>query len=279
MRILICILALVLLCGCREVSAQNVTQVSAVDPDDVPALVTDMLLRTDETMQLYLPDAGAYDFDSAIRNAAEQHVLARTMLRSVTWTRSGDCVTLSAQYAVSADILRKEKQLLADSAELWCRESASQPDAVRILLAHDALCRRCTYSDALPECHSAYGAWCGQNAVCDGYAEALALLMETAGIPVRIVTGTAQDGSHPAAPHAWNLVELSGVWYHIDCTWDDADGLPQHAYFLCDDAAMSLTHQWDTEKYPPALGGGYTYDSIVSEMLSKVRGDGCADSG
>ena len=76
------------------------------------------------------------------------------------------------------------------------------------------------------------------KAVCNGYAEAMALLMTCVGIENQIVTGTADNELH-----AWNQVCLDGNWYQVDATWDDP--LPDrgvfagHEYFNVTDEIMS----------------------------------------
>lgn len=155
---------------------------------------------------------------------------------------------------------------IAEAAAGWAVPFGDEPAAVRILLAHDALCTRCTYDSEAPFRHTAYGAWeCGA-AVCDGYAAAFAALMQAAGVPVLTVTGTAGG-----IPHAWNLIALDGAWYHIDCTWDDRDdNAVSHEYFLCGDDEMQQTHHWDTEGYPSAAGCTYCYEGIAESMRRKM---------
>lgn len=56
--------------------------------------------------------------------------------------------------------------------------------------------------------------------VCEGYALAMKLLLDKAGIRNElVVTGRAI----PGPGHAWNIVNLNNTWLHIDPTWDDAD--------------------------------------------------------
>lgn len=53
--------------------------------------------------------------------------------------------------------------------------------------------------------------------VCEGYAEALKLLCDKAGIPCIVVVGDANGGGH-----AWNYVKMEdNKWYAVDTTWDD----------------------------------------------------------
>lgn len=85
---------------------------------------------------------------------------------------------------------------------------------------------------------------------CEAYSAALSVMLEIAGIPVRVVTGNA------GGPHAWNLVCIDKEWYHVDATWNDplvGDGSREvlsHAYFCLSDAEMARTHKWNCAAYP-----------------------------
>ena len=56
--------------------------------------------------------------------------------------------------------------------------------------------------------------------VCDGYSRALKVICDKLGIPCILDTGMASNGSHSEL-HMWNRVQIDGVWYGVDCTWDD----------------------------------------------------------
>lgn len=131
------------------------------------------------------------------------------------------------------------------------------------LALHDYLVAHCEYSeDARQEPESdiyrAYGALVNQDAVCNGYAEAMQLLLMCVDVNTQFVIGTA-DG----IDHAWNLVELDGNWYHLDTTWDDP--LPDqgeyvlHPYFNVTDDIMKKNHEWVAEDYPKADHMEYNY--------------------
>ena len=62
--------------------------------------------------------------------------------------------------------------------------------------------------------YMAYGVFVDRNAVCMGYALACGVLLDRAGIPNQFVDSDVID-------HAWNVVNLSNLWYQLDCTWDD----------------------------------------------------------
>lgn len=274
MRRIFCIgtlTAAVLSVSCSDAA---ISERICVPPANADAL-TEMLLNTETYALFRLNDSEHCEPDTWITDALQSRMLARTMLRSVTWKRTGSYLEIQADYAKPQDVLREEKRMLYDAAQIWCQETTGESNAVRVLLAHDLLCRCCRYADDSQNTHSAAGALLEHSAACDGYAEAFALLMEYAEIPVMIVTGQAAAPDGKTEDHAWNMVRLSDCWYHIDCTWDDTDPdtVPAHTYFLCDDDAFRLTHKWDDKKYPPAQGGGYRYEVIVSEMADQIRKD------
>lgn len=173
----------------------------------------------------------------------------------------------------------EQQTALSAFADTWAESVSCYSAAVQVLLAHEQLCRNCVYDLTAANRHSAYGALIEGCAVCDGYAEGFSVLMQAAGIPAMTVIGSACEPSGSRIAHAWNLVELDGIWYHIDCTWDDTDDTVAHTYFLCDDAAMLQDHVWAQNKYPPAESGGYRYETIVQEMMQQVLPSGYSSLG
>ncbi|MCI8309464.1 MAG: hypothetical protein HFJ45_04590 [Clostridia bacterium] len=75
-----------------------------------------------------------------------------------------------------------------------------------------------------------YGALVKKQAVCEGYARALKVVLDKMGINNILVQGTHQTEGYAAVPHMWNYVEIEKetvarstekVWYAIDATLDD----------------------------------------------------------
>ena len=263
------LLFLCLLTGCGRAPAGAVRT-----PEPVPAVYSrseltaaaaDMLMHSETSLTVLIPPELSGNAETCIRAAQSRSVLCRMMLDTVSWSRSGRCLTLTAAYTEPADAVREKKDAVSRYAAEWAETSAGFPPAVRVLLAHELLCNDCSFSETAPDGHSAYGALIGHAACCAGFAEAFAVLMEAVEIPVSIVTGTAADGT----AHAWNLVMLSGCRYHVDCTWDSTSGNP-HGCFLRDDSAMRQTHAWDTAVYPAAAGGSLRYETVVQQMQDAV---------
>ncbi len=99
---------------------------------------------------------------------------------------------------------------------------------------------------------TAYGALFYGSAVCEGYAKALDMLLNTAGIESQIITGTITSNQEM---HAWNLVKINGVYYHVDSTWNDSDDNSGMNYFLVSDKKMQENRTWEYSKYASASKG------------------------
>jgi hypothetical protein len=118
----------------------------------------------------------------------------------------------------------------------------------KLVALHDELVQMARYdADAGGNIADILDKGCGS---CEAYSSTLCVMLELAGIPARVVTGSA-DG-----PHAWNLVKIGHEWYHVDATWDDpimAGGTRHeisHAYFCLSDAEIARSHSWNRAAYP-----------------------------
>ncbi len=98
------------------------------------------------------------------------------------------------------------------------------------------------YSDRvniLYESHTAVGALRDGQAICGGYAHALKLLFEHAGIPCYNVTG-----KYFSEPHMWNVAQLDGEWLWFDATIDRGS-VPEFGFLRFGCAALPEQYHWD----------------------------------
>ena len=126
--------------------------------------------------------------------------------------------------------------------------------AGKIKKIHDYIANNIIYDDTL-SLYTAYEGLEYGTTVCQGYALLFYKLCTETGIPCRYVGGYAKTN------HAWNIVKISGKWYHVDVTWDDTDMVYQpvtYKYFLSGSKKMNLDHTLDSmyrkksfkKKYP-----------------------------
>ena len=128
-------------------------------------------------------------------------------------------------------------------------------DYEKILAVHDYIINNSVYdTDCLDNeltCdndHTAIGILFDHNAVCEGYAHAVDIMLRALRIPTIKVSSIT---------HQWNAVYYDEAWYHLDATWDDpvthnGTDLLEHDYFLITSAELetlddSDSHDFDTQ--------------------------------
>lgn len=99
--------------------------------------------------------------------------------------------------------------------------------------------------------HMAYELIFAKEAICEGYAEAMNILLNRVGIPSIIIGGNVGEEGDEAnwLGHAWNFVRIDNQYYHLDATWndpvpDDPNTLV-HDYFNMTDAEIAKDHEWE----------------------------------
>lgn len=155
--------------------------------------------------------------------------------------------------------LKKECEIIIDEIE---KNSSSEYQKEKKI--HDYIVNNVKYGypddneNEDSDAYNAYGALVEGKAVCNGYAQAMKLLCDLAGLECQMVTGTA-DGEN----HAWNLIRLDDEWYHTDVTWDDPEpddpSRMIYSYFNLNDSSMESSHIWNKERYPESVGTRYNY--------------------
>ena len=163
----------------------------------------------------------------------------------------------------------------------------SMTDYEKELSIHNYLVTHSTYGflsgEDVDQSYKAYGTLVKHMSVCNGYAEAMQLLLMCCDIDSYMVTGEAGDEAH-----AWNLVNLEGSWYHIDTTWDDPvpdrGEVITYAYVNLDDSSMAYDHTWNMKAYPKSSDMKYNYynmtsmtfeneETAVSYLVTKINND------
>ncbi len=84
------------------------------------------------------------------------------------------------------------------------------------------------------------------KAVCSGYAETLAYLLDCVNIKNFTITDFVYLADKSKTLHIWNTVYIDGKWLHVDPTWNDAKRsavYPNGKYFLITGAEISAGRQ------------------------------------
>lgn len=147
-----------------------------------------------------------------------------------------------------------EKQMEEIASRLF---TAEMSDYDKVFVIHQYLVSTVDYdyenlqTATLPDSvFTAEGALLNHLAVCEGYARAFSWLCTQADLNELMISGTADNGSGSIS-HAWNQVQVDGIWYNIDVTWDDplvenqviTDGSNiVYDYFLVPDSVIDGNH-------------------------------------
>ena len=119
------------------------------------------------------------------------------------------------------------------------RVEQGKTDLEKVMLLHNEIVAATQYdmqvydggSDSDSPIYTAYGVFMNRVAVCDGYTKAFACIANELGIPTVRLSSEEMN-------HAWDLVQVDGNWYEVDCTWDDTAidcldyGVCSYEYFM-----------------------------------------------
>ena len=108
---------------------------------------------------------------------------------------------------------------------------------------------------------TAYGALVNGSAIGEGYAMAYKALCDALDLECYVVLGTL-DGK----PHAWNIVQLGGYYYHVDVAMCDENGVDT-AFLKSDEEMSAASYEWDRQTAKPC-NGPETYEDLVSQQPS-----------
>lgn len=137
---------------------------------------------------------------------------------------------------------------------------------------HDFLCSTIVYEKTALRHGDAAGALLDGKAVCQGYAHAFKIACDFYAIPCVCVSGTGL-GDNGAEAHMWNYVQMeNGLWYAVDCTWDDGVQKIYYDYFLSGASTVDTyfgkhkftdTHLTDGQQTPDSVKV-FTYPALAT---------------
>lgn len=138
---------------------------------------------------------------------------------SIYYDTSGK-VNLSFSYLYDDDMVRDTEKYLN---EIMSNINDSMTTVEKIKVFHDYIVKYseydtdyeselALYGKGLHQSNTSYGLFINKLAICSGYADTMALLLD------RIKVENFKVASET---HIWNVVKIDGKYYHIDATWDD----------------------------------------------------------
>ena len=158
-------------------------------------------------------------------------------------------------------------------AEILSKTDDSMSDVDKLRIFHDEIIFFFIYATEGRYISTPFGALVEGNALCEGYARAMAILCNKSGIENMIATGTQYNsdgnGNTTEEAHMWNMIKVDGLWYNMDVTWDDpasikdgrelGDDYISYSYFLIPNNELRPTLSIRTDLVEPPMA--YSLDS------------------
>lgn len=241
--------------------------------EELSIKITEELTKGHESFRTYVNGLSEEQLVSINQNIDGffGHVSTYTVLRKV----NADVLYIHFELEVSNNYYAYQKlvngkeivnnqpaEILALKVQQVINDCPANSDYEKVVRYHDYIVSHTQYGFIEGEdemlSYTAAGALLHGKAVCNGYAEALELLLMCSGVDTKMVVGATDEGNH-----AWNMVNLDGNWYHVDATWDDpvpdsGDNI-LHVYVNVSDDIMSKTHIWNRNAYPECVNLDYNY--------------------
>ena len=157
-------------------------------------------------------------------------------------TATNMAATLTISYNGSVDTINAELAAFdAKVANITALVDSTMTAEEKAKVIHNYFIENCSYDMDFAH-YTAYDAIVNGVGVCDAYSAAYMYIMNAVGVPCTIVESVAMN-------HSWNVIEVNGVQYHVDVTWDDpiVDGAntnttPYYNNFMKSDAEISVDH-------------------------------------
>lgn len=128
-------------------------------------------------------------------------------------------ITYSGTYTMDRAERDRRASLIEDYV-LRCLAGApvDGSDYDKVKYVYEYLVEHTEYDLNAPDNQNICSVFIGGRTVCQGYAKATQYLLDRLGVFCTLVNGQVKSGE----PHVWNLVQVDGVYYHVDTTWGDA---------------------------------------------------------
>ncbi len=217
---------------------QDTYTVTVNSYEEAQAAVITGLQKHATYMEITLPsipnnvyDNKVYDCTWPIRTYADAN---RPSFSCKTSTRRGSSGSMTKYMITVRYYSTIEEEMLTDAmVEQLLPTFNVGTDYDKIKAVHDYICNQTVYSYETADniagydYRSAYDVLYNGQTVCSGYSLLFQKFMERMGIPCYCLPITINGEGH-----MFNIVQLDGQWYTVDCTWDDQSYGIIYTYFL-----------------------------------------------
>ncbi|MDE6111341.1 MAG: hypothetical protein K2F65_05435, partial [Eubacterium sp.] len=149
-------------------------------------------------------------------------------------------ISFDPDYLMNIDEVQKyNAEINSVINDVAAKAASFKNNIEKLIYIHNYIVENIEYSEKEDNAiNNLYGALVLKKTMCVGYAQAFCRIAERAGFKTYVV-------SSEKLKHAWNMVNLNGEYYFVDCTWDDPvfdkvylsddplSGYGCYKYFMC----------------------------------------------
>lgn len=215
---------------------------AALNPNMIPIYAPDRdlynaLYRTVDTMQPGL-DLSGYDLTRGEKYTTAECLYSEAgyglfYLNRFKLSQDGNTVTFT--YREDREAVRQDRETYYARLSHLLHNVAPEDytDIQKLMAVYEYICENADYSGDMSDetTMAPYSILLKGQGICGGFANLTEYVLNRLGVTTRYVCNE---------PHAWDIVQLDGQWYHTDVTFGAGNyGDPQNSLhtFLMDDAA------------------------------------------
>ena len=192
--------------------------------------------------------------------------------------KDSENVELIPEYIFEKNKIKDHQQAMASRVKKLARAAEGMSEKEKELYIHDFICQNVRY-DKLKKAysHEIIGPLGQGVGVCEGIAKAVKILCDALGIWCIIAISDNNLEKNIKYRHAWNVIRMNGIYYHLDATFDNSLGREdqiRYDYFNLSDSQIFRDHEpviWKIPACPDNDSFYYKEKKLSFTKMEDVR--------
>lgn len=172
-------------------------------------------------------------------------------------------IQMIPEYLFDKGKVKEHQKAMKARVEKLTRPVQSLTEWEKERYIHDFICTNVRYDKLKKQySHEIIGPLGQGVGVCEGIAKTVKILCEALGIWCIIAISDANPDKKIKYRHAWNVIRIGGIYYHLDATFDNSLGhgdTIRHDYFNLEDKQIFRDHEPVLYGVPPCSDGSHFY--------------------
>jgi Transglutaminase-like superfamily. len=171
-------------------------------------------------------------------------------------------IKMKPVYLFDKNKIKEHQIAMKARVEKLVRVVKDKNDLEKEQYIHDFICENITYDKLKKQySHEIIGPLGQGVGVCEGIAKSVKILCDQLSIPCIVVISENNPEKNIKYRHAWNVIRINGIWYHLDATFNNTLGKKEvrYDYFNLDDKSVFRDHEPVIYKVPMCNDSDHFY--------------------